>query len=90
MTLGGSGTQATQHSVSLSWNASTSQVDGYNVYRGTASGGPYTKLNSSLLSGLAFTDSNVQSAATYFYVATAVDSNNVESGYSNLATAVIP
>jgi hypothetical protein len=27
---------------------------------------------------------------TYYYVATAVDLNNTESGYSNLATAVIP
>ena len=89
VTLAGSGTQATQHRVSLSWNASTSQVAGYNIYRGTSSGGPYTRLNSSLIS-LSFTDNNVQSGATYFYAATAVDSNNVESGYSNLATAVIP
>jgi hypothetical protein len=89
VTLAGGGTQATQHSVSLSWNASTSQVVGYNIYRGTTSGGPYTRLNSSLIS-LSFTDNNVQSGATYFYVATAVDSNDVESGYSNLATAVIP
>ena len=90
VTLAGSGTQATQHSVSLSWNASTSQVVGYNIYRGTNSVGPYTKLNSSLISGLSFTDNNVQSGATYFYAATAVDSNGVESGYSNLATAAIP
>ena len=90
VTLAGGGTQATQHSVSLSWNASTSQVAGYNIYRGASSGGPYTKLNSSLISGLSFTDNNVQSGATYFYVATSVDSNDVESGYSNLATAVIP
>jgi hypothetical protein len=90
VTLAGSGTQATQHSVSLSWNASTSQVAGYNIYRGTSSGGPYTKLNSSLISGLSMADNNVQSGATYFYVATAVDSNDVESGHSNLATAVIP
>jgi len=89
VTLAGGGTQATQHSVSLSWNASTSQVAGYNIYR-TSSGGPYTKLNSSLISSLSFTDNNVQSGATYSYVATAVDSNDVESGYSNLATAVIP
>jgi hypothetical protein len=89
VTLAGGGTQATQHSVSLSWNASTSQVVGYNIYRGTTSGGPYTRLNSSLIS-LSFTDNNVQSGDTYFYVATAVDSNDVESGYSSVVTAVIP
>jgi hypothetical protein len=90
LTMSGAGTQAVQHSVSLSWNASTSQVAGYNIYRGTTSGGPYTKLNSGLLSGLAFTDNNVQTGATYYYAATSVDSSNNESSYSNIATAVIP
>jgi hypothetical protein len=78
------------HSVTLGWTASTSTVLGYNVYRGTQSGGPYTKLNSSLVPGTTYTDSTVQSGQTYFYVATAVDSNNVESVYSNQASAVIP
>jgi fibronectin type 3 domain-containing protein len=87
---GGNNPQAVQHSVSLSWNASTSKVVGYNVYRGTQLGGPYTKLNSSLIATLTFTDSSVQSGATYYYVATSVDANNVESGHSNVATAVIP
>jgi fibronectin type 3 domain-containing protein len=86
----GTGTQPVQHSVSLSWDASTSPEVGYNVYRSTQSGGPYTKLNSSVLITLAYTDSSVQSGSTYFYAATAVDSNNVESAYSNIATAVIP
>jgi fibronectin type 3 domain-containing protein len=35
-------------------------------------------------------DSSVQSATTYYYVATAVDSSNLESAYSNQATAAIP
>ncbi len=35
--------------VALSWTASGSPgVAGYNIYRGTTSGGPYTKMNSSL------------------------------------------
>ncbi len=90
ISLTGSGTQSTQHSVDLSWNASASQVAGYNVYRGAQSGGPYTKLNTSLISALSFLDTSVQSGATYYYVATSVDSSNVESSYSNIATAVIP
>lgn len=91
LALSGSGTAApVQHSVDLFWNASTSQVDGYNIYRGVQSGGPYSKLNSTLVTALSFTDSSVQSGATYYYVATSVDSNNLESGYSNIATAVIP
>jgi hypothetical protein len=88
--LSGTGAQASQHSVSLSWNASTSQVSGYNVYRSAQSNGTFNKLNSSLIKLLSFTDTNVQSGSTYYYAVTAVDSNNNESPYSNVATAVIP
>lgn len=91
-TLNGDGTQQSQsgHSVALSWDASSSQVVGYNVYRGTASGGPYTKLNASATTATAYTDSSVQSGQTYYYVTTAVDSKDVESAYSNQAAAAIP
>lgn len=89
--LSGSGVQpASPHSVDLSWDASPSQVVGYNLYRGTQAAGPYGKLNSSLIAGLTFVDTSVQSGNTYYYVATAVDSSQVESGYSNVGTAVIP
>ena len=48
--VSGTGVSVTSHSVALSWSASTSTVNGYNVYRGTTSNGPYpTKLNSSLV-----------------------------------------
>ncbi|HXY01344.1 MAG TPA: carboxypeptidase regulatory-like domain-containing protein [Candidatus Limnocylindrales bacterium] len=83
-------TQQTPHSVSLSWVASTSPVSGYNVYRGTTSGGPYTKLNSSLLTNLSYKDTAVVSGNTYYYVSTAVDSTGTESVFSNQATAKIP
>jgi hypothetical protein len=91
-TLTGTGAQASQHTVSLSWGASsTSSVVGYNVYRGTSSGGPYpTKLTSSPQNDTSFVDSSVQSSTTYFYVATAVDSDATESSFSNQAKAVIP
>jgi fibronectin type 3 domain-containing protein len=78
------------HVVDLSWQPSTSSVAGYNVYRGTVSGGPYAKVNSSLISGTAYADSTVQAGQTYYYVATAVDSNNDESTYSTQASAVVP
>ncbi len=88
-TMTGTGTGATQHSVDLTWDASSGAV-GYNVYRGTVSGGPYTMINTSLDSTTAYTDSTVASGQTYYYVATAVNSESEESGYSNLATAIIP
>jgi hypothetical protein len=89
-TMSGTGTQQSQHSVALSWNPSTSAVIGYNVYRGTTSGGPYTRLNPSVEANTAYTDSAVESGLTYYYVTTAVDSSNMESTYSNQATSVIP
>jgi len=79
-----------QHSASLSWNASTSAVVGYNVYRGTVSGGPYTMINTALDAATNYTDSSVQSGQTYYYVVTAVDSAGTESGFSAETVAVIP
>lgn len=81
---------ATQHSVSLTWTASTSSVSGYNIYRGTQAGGPYVQINSSLQVSTAYTDSTVQLGTTYYYVVTAVDSTGTESSYSNQASAAIP
>ncbi|HKW17014.1 MAG TPA: choice-of-anchor D domain-containing protein [Terriglobales bacterium] len=87
----GDGTQgASTHTVALTWDPSTSTVVGYNIYRGTQSGGPYSLLNSALLPGTSYTDASLQSGTTYFYVSTAVDSNNLESSYSNEASAAIP
>ena len=89
-TVSGTGAAAIQHNVDLSWTASTSTVAGYNVYRGTTSGGPYSKINSSLNASTGYTDSSVQSGKTYFYVTTAVDGSGNESTNSNQVTAVIP
>jgi len=90
VSLSGTGIAPSQHSVALSWTASTSTVSGYNVYRGTVSGGPYTNINSAVVATLTFTDSTVQSGTTYYYVATAVDSSGNESVYSNEVPASIP
>ena len=79
------------HSVALNWVASTSpNVKGYYVYRAGTSGGPYTKLATSLAASTSYTDTSVTAGVTYYYVATAVDSNNQESPYSAEAKAVVP
>jgi fibronectin type 3 domain-containing protein len=85
----GTGTAATQHTVDLTWTPST-DVAGYNIYRGTVSGGPYTMINSSLDSTTNYSDSTVVSGTTYYYVATAVNTESQESAYSNQVTAIIP
>ena len=88
--LDGNGGQLSTHTVGLSWNASASSVIGYNVYRGTQSGGPYQLLTSSPQPDTNYTDDAVLSNTTYYYVAKAVDANHVESVPSNEAQAAIP
>jgi hypothetical protein len=88
ISLSGSGVLA--HTATLNWIASTSTVIGYNIYRGTASGGPYSLVNSSPIATTQYVDSGVLAGQTYYYVATAVASGNVESTYSNQVTAVVP
>lgn len=88
--LSGTGAVPIQHTVNLSWTASTSTVVGYNVYRGTQSGGPYSKVNPVLQASTNYSDATVQSGQTYYYVTTAVDSSSVESQNSNEVQAVIP
>src|SRR6266478_2749259 len=88
--LAGTGGQPTAYWTTSTWDLSTSVVVGYNVYRGTVSGGPYSVLNSTPISATTYTDSTVQSGQTYFYVVTALDSNNDESGYSTEQSVVIP
>ena len=87
----GTGTAAVQHSVSLSWVASTSStVVGYNIYRGSVSGGPYTVLNSTPNASLTYTDMTVTAGQTYYYVVTAVDGSGNESVVSNEVAVTIP
>jgi hypothetical protein len=81
---------AQAHSASANWVASTSAVSGYNIYRGSMSGGPYTKLNNSLINALTYTDTTVVSGQTYFYVTTSVDGSGNESAFSNEVKATIP
>jgi fibronectin type 3 domain-containing protein len=54
------------------------------------SGAQYAKINTSQVSGLAYTDATVQNATTYYYVTTAVDASGNESTYSNEVPATIP
>jgi len=85
------GPGVTAHTVNLSWTASASSVSGYNVYRGTKNTGPYTKVNSILVAGTAYTDTTVQPGQTYYYVVTGVDSVSSESPFSvSPAQSVVP
>jgi Abnormal spindle-like microcephaly-assoc'd, ASPM-SPD-2-Hydin len=92
LSLGGSGAAAPVHSVALSWTASSSSnITGYNIYRAPASSGPFSQINASLIAGTAYTDTSVIDGQTYYYVATAVNSDSVESAKSSPPQqAIIP
>jgi len=79
-----------QHSVVLNWDPSASAVIGYFVYRGTISGGPYSKLVLSADTTSSYKDASVSDGKTYYYVVTAVDPSNIESAYSNQVSVTIP
>ena len=87
--FGGKGTQVGQHKVAVAW-ASAAVAVGYNIYRGAAANGPYTKINASPHPASTFTDASVVGGETYFYVTTAVSKGGRESHYSNQVRVAIP
>lgn len=76
---------ATQHGIALTWVAPTTDANGnalpagtvltYDVWRATASAGPFTQINSSPVSGTSYLDpaSGLAANTTYFYEVTAID-----------------
>jgi hypothetical protein len=88
------GTGTSTHSVDVAWVASVSAgVTGYNIYRGTVSGGPYSQVNATLVSGTAYTDHTVSSGVHYCYVVTSYAPsgyNPQESVYSVESCTTVP
>lgn len=82
------------HGIGLKWAASvTTGISGQNVYRGTTTGGPYTKLTATPLPATALTyEDPVTDGKTYFYVVTVLSAGPVilESVNSNEASATAP
>lgn len=85
--------KAAPHQVILNWTPPTvtgsSPLTGFNIYRGTTMGGPYTRIAQVSATQTSYTDNNVTSGVTYYYVVTATNSTD-ESANSNEAKAVIP
>jgi len=65
-------------------------VSGYNVYRAiyTNPCGSFSKINSLLNTSTLYTDSAATDGTSYCYATTAVNTNNQESAYSNIASPV--
>jgi hypothetical protein len=88
-------TGSSGYKVVLKWDAPVmtdggDTVVGYNVYRGPMVGGPYTKINSALVTVTTYTDSTVQDCTIYEYATTSVDGMGNESTYSNQVEVAIP
>ena len=81
---------AANHVVDLSWKASTSNdIAGYNVYR-SPDATTWKKINSGLVASTLYDDSSVANGSTYYYAASAVDINGVESSKTAAVKAVVP
>ncbi len=69
----------TPTSAELDWaNNTEANLSGYNVYRSSAAGGPFTKLNGSLLTTSAFSDGTAPLGTSYYRI-TAVNTSSQES-----------
>jgi len=90
VSLAGAALQGGNHSVGLTWTASTSPVIGYFIYRRTGATGTFSRLASNIDSSTNFTDSNVVDGATYDYVVTAVSAENLESAFSVEVSVTVP
>jgi hypothetical protein len=85
----GLGTTPGDGFVLLDWNDNNEpDVNGYNVYRSATSGSGYVRLNSGLLTSSDYNDSDVSIGTTYYYVVTAVDTNDYESDYSDEVSGI--
>jgi hypothetical protein len=89
--LTGRGIPLPRYEVTLAWDPSTSpNIAGYNLYRAVYSNtcGAFTKINPLPIPDTMYTDSAVESGISYCYAATALDSDDRESGDSNIVSNV--
>lgn len=67
----------------LTWQSNQElDIDGYNLYRSTQASTGFVRLNTSLLADTTYTDSGLQADTMYYYYATAVDTQGLESDTS--------
>jgi len=74
--------------INLVWHKNKEpDIAGYNVYRCETSGGPYTKINNSLVTDTTYADYQVSPGITYYYCVTAQIKAFAESRLSNESSA---
>ena len=75
--------------VELSWAQNDYDVlAGYNLYRSTAADGSFSKVNTAIVTGNEYVDTNVEPGVTYYYYFKVVNTEgNEEENQSNVAPA---
>ena len=76
--------------VELIWAQNDYEIlGGYNLYRSTSATDGFVQLNTTILSGNSYTDTDVDTGVTYYYYFTVVDTdgNEVAESQSNVASA---
>jgi fibronectin type 3 domain-containing protein len=79
-------TAVTDVTVSLGWNSLTG-ANGYNIYRSASENGSYTKVNTSVITVLSYTNAGVSPDTTYYYKVCAVSSGGIEGVQSSAVSA---
>ena len=87
--LSGNGVDAA-HLAALNWEASTSPVVVYNIYRNSVLDGSWIKVNSVPVTTTSYTDWDVQSGVFYWFAVKSVSASNVEGAFSRATTVSIP
>ena len=87
--LSGHGVVAS-HWAAVDWDASTSSVVGYNIYRNSALDGSWTKLNSCPVTTTSYMDWDVRGGEFYLFAVRSVSTANVEGAFSYATSATIP
>jgi hypothetical protein len=89
--LGGAGTPSSSAParIDLTWTGIPTAIDGYEVLRGTTSGGPYTEVGTTTTT--AYSDrTGLTNGSTYYYVLEPLNSSGVTECQSNQATITVP
>ena len=88
--LAATGAASSQSAIRLNWEESPVTVAGYVVYRSAEPSGPFTRVSSEAVPSGGYTDTGLAAGHTYYYVVTSLDSDQVESEYSEPIAATVP
>jgi predicted esterase len=74
-------TALSYNKINLTWADSSNNETGFEIYRATAQGGPYTTVATTGANVTTYTDSNLVASTTYFYRVKAINRNG-DSGFN--------